>query len=83
MSSYQAKHRNYYFNHKDAILEKERTKKRWLTYYEHHKDAIKERREARKRGTLPGREVPREAIEDEGEPITSHTVLEIMGAFYG
>ena len=48
MTSYQAKHRNYYYNHKDEILAKEREKKRWLTYYEHHKDAIKERRDARK-----------------------------------
>jgi hypothetical protein len=48
MTSYLAKHRTYYYNHKDEILAKEREKKRWLTYYESHKDEIKERREARK-----------------------------------
>jgi hypothetical protein len=52
MTSYQAKHRNYYLNHRQDLLEKEKEKKRWLLYYENNKDAIKQRRLA-KMGAIP------------------------------
>ena len=34
----------YYYRNRDAILAKEKEKKRWLKYYEENKDAISERR---------------------------------------
>ena len=56
MTSYKAKHKNYYETHKSEILEKERTKKRWLTYYEANRETIKMKRDQRKerlRGVTP------------------------------
>jgi hypothetical protein len=40
---------SYYYRNREAILEREKAKKRWLTYYESNKDAIAERRK-KKRG---------------------------------
>jgi hypothetical protein len=48
MTSHKAKHKNYYESHKSEIMEKERTKKRWLTYYEANREAIKMKRDERK-----------------------------------
>jgi len=72
MTSYKAKHKNYYETHKTEIMEKERTKKRWLTYYEANRDAIKMRRDARKGFSL--------RIDSGPAPPPTASVAEMMGS---
>lgn len=57
MTSYQQKHRNYYQNHREDILEKEREKKRWIQYYQANKEAIKQRRIMRQQGVAPANDM--------------------------